>query len=154
MIAYEEKKHLISFVLACYLLSTTTEILADSMKDELISFTTAALNYVASGYQLTYLTQTECGKYAYKSSFDALELSKRDVGVMWHGDMFTDLQKSVEAMFPDLRKEVDAKITKITPLKCGFVEGALSGQFKRYQNEWFGAIKTFNQVKKEQELIK
>lgn len=61
---------------------------ANDIKDALINLFGAAGEYIAAGYQLSYVDQTGCKKYPFKKdTVNAFGVSKNDVGKMIHGSM-------------------------------------------------------------------
>jgi len=128
---------------------------ADVLKDELIKFVEAGVEYIGAGYQQSYVDQTECRRYPFfkKDAANAFSASKNDVGKMIHGSMFNDLLKTIEPIQSQLRKEMDEKIgSEPTPFQCGWVKGMASKSFERSRDNWLRAVGRFNQVKQDQGL--
>lgn len=114
----------------------------------------AAGEYIGSGYQLSYVDQTECRKYPFnKDTANAFNASKNDVGKMIHEGMFNDLLKAIEPTYGQLRTEVDELIGSTpTAFQCGKAKGMASKSFEQSQINWLRAVRSFNQAKQVQGL--
>lgn len=144
-------KVIVALFVFCF---TTPSWSADALKNELINLFGAAGEYIGAGYQLSYVDLTECKKYRFiKDTADAFNISKNDVGKMIHEEMLNDLLKAIEPTYGQLKKEVDELIGS-TPkgFECGKAKGMTVKSFEQSQNNWFRAVKRFNQVKQEQGL--
>lgn len=138
-------KVIVAIFVLCFATSASS---TDLLKDELINLFGAAGEYIAAGYQLSYVDQAECRKYPFKKdAANAFGASKNDVGKMIHGSMFNDLLKTIEPIQSQLKKEVDLLIgSEPTAFQCGKAKGMTSKSFEQSQNNWLVLIRQ-NKIK-------
>ena len=103
----------------------------------------AAGEYLAAGYQRSYLNQTSCGKFSKKAT-DPYQESLKDLSQTIRGDQLQELLKALEPAAPQLRQEVQGIVgAEPTPFNCGKAEGVLDASLRQSRGRWQSARAKF-----------
>jgi hypothetical protein len=139
-------------IVAVSFLFSTSVWSADSLKTEMTNLFEAAIEYMAAGYQVGYVNQTDCKKYPVKLDLSyTFSAARKDVTTTIPDAMLQDLLKAAEPIFGDTTKEIDKLIGSApSAFDCGKARGMAAKSYEQSQKKWLRSVKNFNDAKKAQ----